>query len=113
MSISVAVADRPLAVESEQESLLQRIAGHFLVRRIVKAIVTIWLVVSVTFFLIHLMPGNPIDQYVEQQVTQFGIPVDVARAQAAALFSLDLSRPLPLQYLDFLGNLVPATWASR
>src|SRR6059058_1578238 len=86
-------------------SRVRDVATHYLVRRSAKAIVTMWLVVTLTFFLIHLMPGNPIDAYITQQITQYGMSYAAAKAQAAALFSIDLNRPLPLQYLDFLGGL--------
>src|SRR5947209_8320762 len=106
MSASAVVVERPIAVGDEHASLWRRVATHYLVRRLVKALVTVWLVVTLTFFLIHLMPGNPVDAYIEQQMTQYGMSYPAAKSQAAALFSIDLSRPLPLQYLDFLGGVV-------
>src|SRR4051794_19411120 len=99
MSASAVVVERPLTSPDKQASLARRFAGNFLVRRLVKALVTIWLVISATFFLIHLMPGNPIEAYIEAQMGQFGLSYSAAKAQAAALFSIDLNRPLPLQYL--------------
>src|SRR6266566_3335848 len=87
-------------------SRVRDVATHYLVRRIAKAIVTIWLVVTLTFFIIHLMPGNPIDAFISQQVAQFGVDYQTAKNMAASLFSLDLSRPLPLQYLDFMGGVI-------
>lgn len=104
-SVSVSQATTPTA-QREPKSLLRRIATHYLTRRIVKAIVTIWLVVTLTFFMIHLMPGNPIDAFINSQISQFGVDYTTARNMAAALFSLDLKRPLPLQYLDFMGGLL-------
>src|SRR5437764_7047461 len=106
MSVSVSVPETAAVAQPRRAGLVGRVAGHYLVRRLVKAIVTVWLVVTLTFFLIHLMPGNPIDSYIEQQTTQYGMSYAAAKSQAAALFSIDLSRPLPLQYLDFLGGLV-------
>jgi peptide/nickel transport system permease protein len=87
-------------------SWVRDVATHYLVRRIAKAIVTIWLVVTLTFFIIHLMPGNPIDAFISQQVAQFGVDYQTAKNMAASLFSLDLSRPLPLQYLDYMGGVL-------
>ena len=107
MSVSVSVPETAIEVaQPRRAGLVGRVAGNFLVRRLAKAIVTVWLVVTLTFFLIHLMPGNPIDAYITQQITQYGMSYAAAKAQAAALFSLDLNRPLPLQYIDFLGGLV-------
>src|SRR5437763_7541970 len=106
MSVSVGVPETAVEVaQPRRAGLVGRVAGQFLVRRLAKALVTVWLVVTLTFFLIHLMPGNPIDAYITQQITQYGMSYAAAKAQAAALFSIDLNRPLPLQYLDFLGGL--------
>jgi peptide/nickel transport system permease protein len=85
---------------------LNKIHKHYLVRRIAKAVVTIWLVITLTFFLIHLMPGNPIDAFISQQMSQYGVDYETAKNMAASLFSIDLKRPLPLQYLDFMGGLI-------
>jgi peptide/nickel transport system permease protein len=104
--VSVVVSEENTILEQERASVLHRVAGHYIVRRIVKAIVTIWLVVTLTFFLIHLMPGNPIDAFINSQISQFGVDYTTAKNMAAALFALDLNRPLPLQYLDFMGGLI-------
>src|SRR2546428_9498860 len=106
MSVSVGVRETVEVAQPRRAGLVGRLAGNFLVRRIVKAIVTIWLVVTLTFFMIHLMPGNPIDAFINSQVSQFGVDYRTAKNMAAALFSLDLNRPLPLQYLDFMGGLL-------
>src|SRR5437868_14608369 len=109
MSVSVGIPETAVEVaQPRRAGLVGRVATHYLVRRIAKAIVTVWLVVTLTFFLIPLMPGNPIDAYITQQITQYGMSYPAAKAQAAALFSIDLNRPLPLQYVDFLLGLVPA-----
>lgn len=78
----------------------------YLLRRLGKAIITIFVIISLTFFLIRLMPGNPVQIYINQLVAQYGIPYEDARNQAAALFSIDLDAPLYLQYFDFLGALI-------
>src|SRR5688572_19184381 len=80
--------------------LLRRAGSHFLLRRILRAFFTIFFVASCTFFLVRLMPGNPVDVYVNAQVTQ-GVPYELANAQAASLFSIDLDEPLWRQYLDY------------
>lgn len=70
-----------------------------------RAFITVFFVATCTFWLVHLMPGSPIDVYVSGQVKQ-GIPADQARAQASSLFSVDLDAPLWSQYVTYLGNLV-------
>ena len=84
--------------------MLRRATGHFLVRRLLRAFFTIFFVATCTFWLVHLMPGNPIEVYVNQQITQ-GIPAELARQQAASLFAIDLDAPLWQQYLTYLGDM--------
>lgn len=85
---------------------LRALAGNYLVGRIVKAIFTIWLVITLTFFLIRLMPGNPMDQYIQQLIAQYSIPYVEARDQAAALFGINPKEPLVTQYVRYMGQLV-------
>src|SRR5439155_14693733 len=86
--------------------------SSYALRKLVKALFTIFFVTSLTFFIVRLMPGNPIDIYIQElQVTQ-GMSYDDARGQAASLFSIDLNRPILLQYLDYLGNLTQGNLGS-
>jgi len=80
-------------------------ATNYLVRRVLKALFTIFMVTTLIFFLIRLLPGNPVEIYVNQQVAQYGVSYDEAVAQARTLFAVDTSKPLPLQYLDYLGRV--------
>jgi len=77
----------------------------YLTQRIARAVLTIFLVVSFTFFLIRLMPGNPIDLYVQEQVTTYGHTYEQALEQARGFFALDVDAPLTVQYAQYLGNL--------
>ncbi len=106
MRTSVSAAKVSVVPRAERERLLSRIVTNYYVRRVVKALLTIWVVLTLTFFTIHLMPGNPVDAFINSQVAQFGVDYQTARNMAAALFAVDLSRPLPLQYLDYLGGLL-------
>src|SRR5437667_3610165 len=86
----------------------RRILGywrHPILQAIVKALLTVFVTASITFFLIRLMPGNPIDIKIDELTKDGLMSYQEARAQAASLFSIDLERPLPLQYVEFLGSL--------
>jgi len=39
---------------------IEKITNNFLLRRIVKAFFTIWVVTTITFFVIRAMPSNPV-----------------------------------------------------
>ncbi len=84
---------------------LKRISKNVILRRFIKSIFTIFVVVSLTFFIIRLMPSNPIQIYINQLISQYGMTYKEAEALAASLFSIDLKKPLILQYFDFLKNL--------
>ena len=81
-----------------------KITGNYLLRRLAKALFTIWLVSTVTFFVIRAMPGNAVD-ILMQDLTTAGVSPEDARAQAASLMSINLDEPLGLQYLAYLGNI--------
>jgi oligopeptide transport system permease protein len=66
-----------------------------LATRALEALVTLWLLVTLTFVLLRAAPGGPFD--VERDV-----PPEIA-ANLAARFHLD--EPLPVQYLRYLGQI--------
>jgi len=87
-------------------SILRRIWRSYVLRRILRAIFIVWVVATGVFFLVRLLPGNPVDVYINTQIGQYGMTYDAAAAQAAALFSFDPGTPLWQQYLDYLGGIV-------
>src|SRR5678816_262895 len=86
-------------------SSIQKIASNYLLRRFVKALFSIWLVTTITFFVIRAMPGNAVDVLMEELTVQ-GVSPDDARNQAAALMGIDLDQPLSGQYLEYLNNVI-------
>ncbi|MGH2531724.1 MAG: ABC transporter permease [Thermomicrobiales bacterium] len=79
--------------------------ARFLFRRILKALFTIFFVTTLIFFLVRLLPGNPVDAFIFQLIDQYGYSYDVAADQARALFAMDPDQPLLLQYVDYLKNI--------
>ncbi|GAA1661621.1 ABC transporter permease [Kribbella alba] len=92
--------------EEPKPSPARRLADAWLVRRLGKALLTIFLVTTLTFFLVRLLPGNPVDTYIQTQIAQTGVSYAEAAAQARGLFSLDPNEPLIQQYFDYLGNVL-------
>lgn len=97
----LARVERPLRFMST----LQRVGSNYLVRRVAKAVFTIFFVTSVTFFIIRLMPGSPIDAYIAQQMGEYGLSYEAAASQAAALFAINPDEPLYTQYFTYLARL--------
>ena len=69
--------------------------SRYLLRRLVFALVTLWVVVTVTFFLVRLAPGGPFDG-------ERRLPPDVEANRRAAY---DLDQPLLVQYGRYIANL--------
>jgi peptide/nickel transport system permease protein len=84
---------------------IQKIASSYLLRRLARALFSIWLVSSITFFVVRAMPGNAVDILI-QDLTAQGVSAEDARNQAAALMDIDLNQPLAGQYLDYLNNVI-------
>jgi len=100
----MAVTSQAQVNQPSLRAIGERIVNNFLVRRIVKALFTIWVVASITFFVVRAMPGNAIDILI-QDLTTAGISADEARTQAASLMNINLDEPAYLQYFDYLANV--------
>jgi peptide/nickel transport system permease protein len=66
--------------------------------RLALTIPVVWLVVSLVFFLIHLVPGDPIDMMLGEGAT----PAD----KAALRHDIGLDRPLHVQYLHYWNGVL-------
>jgi peptide/nickel transport system permease protein len=73
-------------------------------RVIFQGLFTIWAVMTFTFVLIRLMPGNPIQIKIDQLMNQ-GIPYEEAANQAASLYDFDPKAPIFEQYVTFITKL--------
>jgi oligopeptide transport system permease protein len=69
---------------------------RYVVRRLLTAIPTLFLIVTLSFFLMHVAPGGPFDM-------EKGIPPEI-KANIMKVFHLD--EPVWKQYLDYLNNLL-------
>ena len=69
---------------------------RFIAKRILGLIVILFCVITITFFLVRLMPGGPFDR-------ERKLPEHIEK-QLLAKYKLD--GPLPEQYLNYLGDLL-------
>ena len=74
----------------------------FILKKLGKVIFTVWVVTTLIFFLIRLMPSNPIQQYIQNLVVQYGVTYEEASSRASTLFSMDLEASLLSQYLTYM-----------
>lgn len=86
--------------------LAHRIYHSFVLRRLVRSVFVIWVVASGVFLMVRLLPGNPVDVYVNQQIALYGKSYEQAAAEAQNYFRFDPATPLWRQYLDYLGGLL-------
>lgn len=85
---------------------LRRFYANYTVRTIFKALVTIWAVITFTFFLIRLMPGNPVEVYVDFLMNQQNMTYDEAYSRAASQFRFDPDASPVTQYVEYMGHLL-------
>jgi len=78
----------------------------YIFKKLLKMLFTIWLVMTLIFFLIRLMPSNPVERYIEVQMVQYGLSLEEATSRASFLFSMDLKQSLLEQYLGYLGRVI-------
>jgi peptide/nickel transport system permease protein len=71
---------------------------RFAVRRTGRLLVSVWVLITAAFLVIHLIPGDPVRAALGPTAS-----VELVNARRAAL---GLNDPLWLQYLDYLKNLL-------
>ncbi len=69
---------------------------RYIIKRIIFAVVTLWAVITVTFFVMHAVPGGPFTR--EKAIS--------AEAQAALEAKYGLDKPLFEQYTTYLGDAI-------
>ncbi len=75
-----------------------RSLAEYLVRRVLQSLLVLWLVTVVTFAIIHLAPGGPVQIFLQPGLSPAAIEQQIK--------NLGLDRPIPVQYLDWLGDLL-------
>ncbi|MFI0418161.1 ABC transporter permease [Spongiactinospora sp. 9N601] len=70
----------------------------FVGTRLLRGLVTLWFAVTVTFFLVRLLPGDPVVTVADPNMT--------AELRAKLLADFGLDRPLLVQYGSYLAQLV-------
>jgi peptide/nickel transport system permease protein len=78
---------------------------RFVLRRLAASLLLLYLVLSATFFLLHLAPGSPAALLAEDQ----RIPAE-QRENLRRIYGLD--QPLPVQYVRWLGAMARGDWGT-
>jgi len=69
---------------------------NYIIKRLFISVVTVWLLATISFFLLRTLPGNPFQT--EKLIS--------AEMQQRMMYYYGLDRPLPEQYLKYMGNLL-------
>ena len=72
--------------------------AQFILRRFIRLLVSIWVLITFSFLIIHLVPGDP----VRAALGLTADPILVAQTRA----DLGLNDPLIVQYFHFIGHLL-------
>lgn len=75
--------------------------GWYVFKRLLQAIPLLVGIATVTFFIVHIAPGDPMDVYMEKQYRK---EVDPSVIEALR-HKYGLDQPLPVQYVKWLRNL--------
>lgn len=84
---------------------VRKLTKSYTVRVLAQGLLTILAVTTFTFFLIRLMPGNPIEIKIDQLQRTQGMTYEQARAVASGLFGFDPNKPVLEQYVDYMSKL--------
>ena len=68
----------------------------YIVKRIILAVITVWVVITVTFFVMHAVPGGP---FMSEKAIS-------AAAQKALEAKYGLDKPLMVQYVTYLKDII-------
>lgn len=96
MSLSLSSNNESYYLFPSQVSDMNTKTLIYILKRILLAIVTVWIVITVTFFVMHAVPGGPFMS--EKAIT--------AEAQAALEAKYGLDKPLGEQYFTYLKDIV-------
>ncbi|GAA2756356.1 ABC transporter permease [Actinopolymorpha rutila] len=77
---------------------------QYVVKRLVMAFAIVYFVVSLSFFMIRLMPGNPMSALEAQLQKQGGMSPEEIQQRVQAIYGLTPNEPLGRQYVDYIWN---------
>lgn len=78
---------------------------NYYVQRTARAILTVWVVATITFGMIRLLPGGPMQQIRARLLRQPGISADQVDEQISSYQNLVPDAPLHEQYIQYMTGL--------
>lgn len=83
-------------------------------KRLLQAVVTVWAVMTISFGLVRLLPGNPVD-FLVVQLMQQGMEPQEAQQRAATMINIDPNQAIHFAYIEYMfdvmrGDLGQSIW---
>lgn len=85
--------------------LLRTIIQSYAFKVALQGLLTAWAAITFTFFLIRLLPGNPVEVQIEEYLNR-GYTMAQAQNLAAGLFNFDPDQSMTEQYINYMSDLV-------
>ena len=76
----------------------------FIAKRLALAVVTVYIVITLTFFMIRLMPGSPMSYLQAQLMQQGGLTTAEIQARVQEAYGVMPKGPVLQQYLTYVGH---------
>ena len=96
---------RPAATLAATRPKVVRPLLKLVARSLIRILLMLWAVATVTFLAIRALPGNPVDVWV-QDLQNRGLTGPQAQAMATRLLKIDVHASLWSQYVDYMRNLL-------
>ena len=76
------------------------------IRRILYSLLTFFASITITFILIHNIPGDVVETWAYELVQNLGVSIEDARSMVISYMGYQADKPMHLQYLEYVGNLL-------
>lgn len=79
---------------------------NWILKRLGRVVITVFLVIHFTFLLIHFLPGSPMDYLQAQLTRQQGLSEGEVEAMAEVYLNMHPDQSLAEQYIDYMSSLL-------
>ena len=84
----------------------------YLARRVATALLTVFVVISLSFFIIRLMPGDVMDYLVNQLSRQGNLTTQEIQQQVNAIYGVLPTSPAWKQYFQYIWNVCQGNFGT-
>jgi len=84
----------------------------WIIKRTATALLTVYIVITITFFLIRLLPGSFIEMMIYYYMTQYGMSEIEAEEMVYSLYGIAPKKPVWEQYIDYICGLLRGDWGK-